>query len=193
MLSNSFYFISFIVCWDKELYIIFHIYQRFFRTYVYTLFLHTYTDSQSGYVPYYGSTEDSVYSDNEDSYPTAYNGNNDNIYGTYGTYDTNDNDYDLMFPDKDSATDSPPSKGNTFMPIIPSGDDDEGDNEVRFNEKVVHYLGIITISKNILSTLSNDFLSETTFNYSYIFCSGIRLKTLLEKRIRKGKLDLLIV
>ena len=105
-------------------------------------------------MPYYGSTEDSVYSDNEDSYPTAYNGNNDNIYGTYGTYDTNDNDYDLMFPDKDSATDSPPSKGNTFMPIIPSGDDDEGDNEVRFNEKVVHYLGIITISKNILAMIS---------------------------------------
>ena len=111
-------------------------------------FLWPYTDSQSGYVPYYGSTEDSVYSDNEYSYPTAHNGNNDNIYGTYGTYDTDDNDYDLMFPDKDSATDSPPSKGNTFMPIIPSGDDDEGDNEVRFNEKVVHYLGIITISKN---------------------------------------------
>ena len=116
--------------------------------YILTLFLSTRcTDSQYGYVPYYGSTQDSVYSDNEDSYPTAYNGNNDNIYGTYGTYDTDENDYDLMFPDKDLATKSPPPKGNTFMPIIPA-EGDEGDNEVRFNEKVVHYLGIIYNSKH---------------------------------------------
>jgi len=89
-------------------------------------------NSQYGYVPYYGSTQDSVYSDNDDSYNTAYDGNN-HIYNN--EYENNENDYDLMFPEKDSSTKSPPAKGNTFMPIIPGGDEDEGDNEVRYNEK----------------------------------------------------------
>ena len=106
-------------------------------TYISTqFFLHYHTDSQYGYVPYYGSTQDSVYSDNDDSYNTAYDGNN-HIYNT--EHENNENDYDLMFPEKDSSTKSPPAKGNTFMPIIPGGDEDEGDNEVRYNEKVVQY------------------------------------------------------
>ena len=91
---------------------------------------------------------DSVYSDIEDSYLNTYNlANNDKtVYYEYN----NENDFEQkLFPEKDYSTKSPPTKGNTFMPINPNGEDD-GDNEVRYNDKVVHYQALILRSKCIL-------------------------------------------
>ena len=90
---------------------------------------------------------DSVYSDNEDSYPTANYGNNEY---TFNNDYSDENDFEKsLFPEKEYSTKSPPTKGNTFMPIDPNGEED-GDNEVRYNDKVVHYQSFILSFKNIL-------------------------------------------
>ena len=82
------------------------------------------------------TTHDSIYPENEDSLFTAQNGDNDDkLY--YDGYDNNDEKEkltDLMFP---YSTKSPPTKVITFMPI--DDNEDEGRDEVRYNEKVVSY------------------------------------------------------
>ena len=75
-----------------------------------------------------------MYPEVDDSYYTANNGNNDYDIIHPNEYDDNDLP-DLMFP---YSTKSPPPKANTYMPINPDGTVD-GENEVRFNEKVASY------------------------------------------------------
>lgn len=91
---------------------------------------------------------DSVYSDNEDSYLNAYNLEND--YNTFNYEYKNENDFEQkLFPGKDYSTMSPPTKGSTFMTIDPNGEED-GDIEVRYNDKVEHHRDLIFRCKNIL-------------------------------------------
>ena len=82
------------------------------------------------------TTHDSIYPENEDSYYTANNGNNDYIFSHTNEYDDDDDLPTLMFP---YSTKSPPPKANTYMPINPDGTVDEEKTEVRFNEKVASY------------------------------------------------------
>ena len=91
-------------------------------------------DSQSGYVPMTYYDYDSVY---DDSHTTAHDkGDNEDTFDE--DYNKNENNLvDLMYPKEHPSSKSPPTKGNTFMPIIPDGDED-GENEVRYNDKVVH-------------------------------------------------------
>ena len=84
------------------------------------------------------TTQDSYFSENGDNSDTAishYNG--DNEYNYNDEYDNDDQDLrNQMFP---YSTKSPPSIVPTYMPIDPSSGEDEGENEVRYNEKVVSY------------------------------------------------------
>ena len=83
------------------------------------------------YVPI--TTHVPFFPENDDSYYTAPDGNNEFVYEN-NEYEDND-DYDLMFPEK-SPTQAPPPRVITFMPINPA-EDDEGETEVRYDDKVV--------------------------------------------------------
>ena len=83
------------------------------------------------------TTHDSIYSENEDSYYTANDGNNDYIYNPQGVPDDYPDEHlpELMFP---YSTKLPPPKVVTYMPINPENGE-EGTDEVRYNEKVASY------------------------------------------------------
>ena len=67
------------------------------------------------------------------NYDSSYTANYESNDYTYNEYESNDDLGDLMFP---YSTETPPTKVITFMPIDPN-EEDEVENEVRFNEKVV--------------------------------------------------------
>ena len=87
------------------------------------------------YVPF--TNQDSYYSENGDNYNTANSNNNNNNGNSDYNYNDYDNDNtlpDLLFPD---STKSPPTgNGITWMPFPPASGDEDGEIEVRYDNKV---------------------------------------------------------
>ena len=84
------------------------------------------------------STQGSYFSENDYNVYTARpNYNDDNEYYIHNEYDNENDDFQSqLFPDSTNPT---PSVVATFMPIDPSSGEDEGESEVRYNDKVVSY------------------------------------------------------